>query len=103
MPGLDTINNDNDAIPLLSSRGQETTPLLLSAPSQAPDDTPKYRSNSFGQNHGRAYSDAIVHHAANKDTDGSGRSRKVSYWSLLRDNANFRWYLMGYLVTCAGE
>ena len=101
MPGLDTINNDNDAIPLLSSRGQETTPLLLSAPSQSPDDTPKYRSNSFDQNHGRAYSDASAHRAANKHTDESGRH--VSYWGLLRDNANFRLYLMGYLVTCAGE
>ena len=51
-------------------------------------------------NHGHPYSDAIV------DTIVSDHSRSdnnVTYWSLIRDNDGFRYYLMSYLVTHAGE
>lgn len=37
-------------------------------------------------------------------SSGSSSSGKiVSFWSLVRDNENYRWYLMSYLVTHAGE
>jgi len=52
-------------------------------------------------NHGHPYSDAVV------DSLVSSHSRsadnRVTYWSLIRDNAGFRYYLMSYLVTHAGE
>jgi hypothetical protein len=39
--------------------------------------------------------------------DGTSRSspnnKKVTYWSLLSENSNFRWFLLSYLVTVAGE
>ena len=52
-------------------------------------------------NHGHPYSDGMV------DTIGSDNNRRsdnhVTYWSLIRDNEGFRYYLMSYLVTHAGE
>lgn len=62
-------------------------------------------------NHGHAYSDAIVDTVLiesdalrRRDENEEGSSGKdVSYWTIIRDNENFRWYLMSYLVTHAGE
>lgn len=52
-------------------------------------------------NHGHPYSDGIV------DSLVSSHSRsadnRVTYWGLIRDNDGFRYYLMSYLVTHAGE
>ena len=55
-------------------------------------------------NHGHAYSDAIADAAVLEDDPSvQGTDARVSYWNLLRGNENFRWYLMSYLVTHAGE
>jgi len=50
-------------------------------------------------NHGHPYSDGPV------DTIVSDKrsDNNVTYWSLIRDNEGFRYYLMSYLVTHAGE
>ena len=53
----------------------------------------------------------VVNHPAHQFPDGCQTQRdvpplddgKVSYWSLIRDNANFRLYLVSYLVTHTGE
>jgi len=62
-------------------------------------------------NHGHPYSDAIVDIAiagrqsssSGGSSNGSSTRKNVSFWSLVRDNENYRWYLMSYLVTHAGE
>ena len=50
-------------------------------------------------NHGHPDSDAVVDTTLAENKSG----RRVSYWSLMKDNENFRWYLMSSLVTHAGE
>ena len=46
---------------------------------------------------------------AESEKDGTHRSsspnnnKKVTYWRLLSENSNFRWFLLSYLVTTAGE
>lgn len=52
-------------------------------------------------NHGHAYTDAVVNTVL---FDGTELQKgRVSYWSLVKDNGNFRMYLISYLVTHAGE
>ena len=67
-------------------------------------------------NHAHPYSDAVLGGSINSGIGGSAQAHclgqlrelqvaesKVSYWSVMKDNGNFRWYLMSYLVTHAGE
>ena len=77
--------------------------LLLSADESSPRSLP-----------GR---DRVVNHPAHQFPDGCQTQRpdktadphtssidaKVSYWTLIRDNTNFRLYLVSYLVTHTGE
>lgn len=59
-------------------------------------------------NHAHPYSDVAVgsplqRQIKRNSTDNEARKQHVSYWSLLRDNVNFRWYFISSLVTDAGE
>ncbi|KAL7535651.1 hypothetical protein ACHAWF_005222 [Thalassiosira exigua] len=49
-----------------------------------------------------AVADAVLRDVIDRDK-GSQVIVEVSYWSLIKNNVNFRWYLMSYLVTHAGE
>ena len=46
---------------------------------------------------------------AESEKDGTHRSsspnsnKKVTYWRLLSENSNFRWFLLSYLVSVGGE
>ena len=54
-------------------------------------------------NHGHAYTDAVLTDAEQYHSNADCINKEASYWGLIRDNTNFRWYLMSYLVTHAGE
>ena len=108
-----------------STDGQDKSPLLIQQVSS--NDVPSASNVSYGAinnrydespsshniicinhdvvNHGHPYSDAIVdtigREESNNTTTNAGT--KVTYWALIRDNENFRWYLLSYLVTHAGE
>ena len=108
-----------------STDGQDKSPLLIlqvssneSSASNASygainnryDESPSSHNIIFINhdvvNHGHPYSDAIVdtigrEESYNNTTTNAGT--KVTYWTLIRDNKNFRWYLLSYLVTHAGE
>ena len=79
--------------------------------------SPQHTSSYNVVNHGHAYSDAVLGgvvdaniiegHGADADEHKQNAKRnpkeKVSYWSIVKSNGNFRWYMMSYLVTIAGE
>jgi MFS family permease len=71
--------------------------------------TPLVRGDGHPQSHLHVTYDGINHahpwknncnSAAEGETDINNKS---TYWSLMTENSNFRWYLLSYLVTLAGE
>ena len=82
-----------------------------SSPAAAPINT--HHDKKTLLNHGHPYTDVIVDTVIldsktlddvwERKADGGGGGEKVTYRSLIKGNEKFRWYLMSYLVTHAGE
>jgi len=95
----------------ITTVNMETTQRMArSSPAAAPINTHHDKSLL---NHGHPYTDVIVDTVIldsktlddvwERKADGGGGGEKVTYWSLVKGNEKFRWYLMSYLVTHAGE
>ncbi|KAL7464053.1 hypothetical protein ACHAXS_006762 [Conticribra weissflogii] len=92
--------------PSPSSHDEHTRLLSRSFPLHSCDhDNDSSPPHYDAVNHGHAYTDAILCEVATGQTAGADplANKRVTYWSLLRDNRNFRWFLSSYLVTIAGE
>ena len=96
----------------ITTVNMETTQRMArSSPAAAPINTHHDKKSLL--NHGHPYTDVIVDTVIldsktlddvwERKADGGGGGEKVTYWSLVKGNEKFRWYLMSYLVTHAGE